>query len=386
MRENYKRLGDYIELIDERNKDLSVDRLLGLTIDKKFIPSVANTVGTNMKRYKIIRKNQFACSIMQVRRDKKMPIAILKEFDEAIISQAYPVFKVKDEEVLLPDYLMMWFSRAEFDRQATFHAVGGVRGSVEWDDFMDFELPIPSIEKQRAIVAEYQSVENKIKTNEQICEKLEATAQALYKHWFVDLNEDDIEFVRLDNYIETNPRLSLNRGQVANYTEMKDVSENKLSVTSPIKRKYRGGSRFQNNDTLFARITPCLENGKTGFVDYLENGEIGFGSTEFIVVRPKKDISPFWVYCLCKDERFRTYAISSMVGSSGRQRVHESYLLEYEIAEINKDKMENFHNLIKPVFNTIKIKNLANQKLSQLQDLLLSRMAGVDKDKELKRN
>ncbi|MFY0712621.1 restriction endonuclease subunit S [Seonamhaeicola sp. NFXS20] len=185
-RANYRRIGDYIKLVDERNSDLRVDLLLGLSVDKKFIPSVANTVGTNMKNYKIIRKNQFACSTMQVRRDKKMPIAILKDFEEAIISQAYPVFQVVDESLLDPDYLMMWFSRKEFDRQATFHAVGGVRGSLEWEDFLDFTLPIPSIEKQREIVKEYNTVTNRIKLNEQINQKLEETAQALYKHWFVD--------------------------------------------------------------------------------------------------------------------------------------------------------------------------------------------------------
>ena len=183
---SYRRIGDYIELVDKRNKDLSVTKLLGLSISKQFIPSVANTIGTNMKNYKIIRKNQFACSVMQVRRDGKMPVALLKEFDEAIISQAYPVFQVIDETELLPEYLMMWFTRSEFDRQATFHAVGGVRGSLEWEDFLDFELPIPSIVKQQQIVAEYNTVTNRIQLNEKINTNLEATAQALYKHWFVD--------------------------------------------------------------------------------------------------------------------------------------------------------------------------------------------------------
>lgn len=186
MRLNYKRLGDYIELIDERNKNLSINLLLGLSISKQFIPSVANTVGTNMKNYKIIRKGQFACSIMQVRRDGKMPVALLEDYEEAIISQAYPVFKIIDETQMLPEYLMMWFTRSEFDRQATFHAVGGVRGSLDWDDFLDFELPIPSIEKQHEIVNEYNRVVNRIKLNEQFNKKLEETAQALYKHWFVD--------------------------------------------------------------------------------------------------------------------------------------------------------------------------------------------------------
>jgi type I restriction enzyme S subunit len=182
----YKKIGDYIRLVDERNKDLEVNTFLGLSISKIFIPSVANTVGTNMANYKIIRKNQFACSTMQVRRDKKMPVALLQDFDEAIISQAYPVFEVIDEDVLLPEYLMMWFSRAEFDREACFHAVGGVRGSLEWEDFCEMEFPLPDIEKQRETVAEYNAVVDRIGLNEKMCAKLEETAQAVYKEWFVD--------------------------------------------------------------------------------------------------------------------------------------------------------------------------------------------------------
>lgn len=185
MQKNYRKLGDYIQKIDSRNSDSKISYLVGLSITKEFIPSVANIIGTDLSKYKVIRKNQFACSLMQVSRDEKMPIAKFDE-DEAIMSPAYPMFEVIDESILLPDYLMMWFSRSEFDREASYYAVGGVRGSLEWEDFCNMELPIPTIEKQREIVAQYQAVENKIKVNEQICEKLEATAQALYKQWFVD--------------------------------------------------------------------------------------------------------------------------------------------------------------------------------------------------------
>lgn len=185
MRSNYKKIGNFIQLVDERNKDLEVKTLLGLSISKKFIPSVANTVGTDMANYKIIRKNQFACSIMQVRRDKKMPVALLQKFDEAIISQAYPVFEVIDKKSLLPEYLMMWMTRSEFDRHACFLAVGGVRGSLEWEDFCNMELPIPSIEKQREIVKEYNVIVDRIKLNEDLNAKLEETAQAVYREWFV---------------------------------------------------------------------------------------------------------------------------------------------------------------------------------------------------------
>ncbi len=186
MQSNYKPIGDYIQLVDERNKGLIVKLLLGLSISKQFIPSVANIIGTDMENYKIIRKNQFACSTMQVRRDKKMPVALLQEVDEAIISQAYPIFEVKDEKVLLPEYLMMWFSRDEFDREACFHAVGGVRGSLEWDDFCTMRFPLPSLEKQREIVTEYNTIKNRIELNTQLIQKLEETAQAIYKQWFVD--------------------------------------------------------------------------------------------------------------------------------------------------------------------------------------------------------
>ena len=117
MLSNYEPIGKFIRLVDVRNRGLRVTQLLGLSISKQFIPSVANIIGTDMENYKIIRKNQFACSTMQVRRDKKMPVALLKEVDEAIISQAYPVFKVMDENELLPEYLMMWFTRQEFDRE-----------------------------------------------------------------------------------------------------------------------------------------------------------------------------------------------------------------------------------------------------------------------------
>ena len=191
MKSNYRPIGEYIRFVDERNKGLQVQQLLGLSISKQFIPSVANIIGTDMENYKIIRKNQFACSTMQVRRDKKMPVALLKDLDEAIISQAYPIFEVKDEKELLPEYLMMWFERSEFDREACFHAVGGVRGSLEWEDFEGMQLPIPHPDKQREIVKEYNTIQNRIALNQQLIQKLEETAQAIYREWFVEFEFPD---------------------------------------------------------------------------------------------------------------------------------------------------------------------------------------------------
>ncbi|WCM42360.1 restriction endonuclease subunit S [Flavobacterium sp. CBA20B-1] len=183
---SYKKLGKYITLIDNRNKELSDAPLLGVSVQKRFIPSIANTIGSDMSKYKLIERNNFVYIADTSRRGDKIGIALLKEFDKAMISQAYTSFKIIDENELSPDYLMMWFSRPEFDRYARYHSIGSVREVFDWKDMCEVELPIPSIEKQREIVAQYQAVENKIRVNEAICEKLEATAQALYKHWFVD--------------------------------------------------------------------------------------------------------------------------------------------------------------------------------------------------------
>jgi len=181
----YKRLGDYIREVNVRNKDLKVTKLVGLTIDKAFIPSVANVIGTDLSNYKVIRKEQFACSLMQVSRDGKMPVAMFEE-NEAIMSPAYPMFEVIDKTALMPQYLMMWFSRSEFDREASYYAVGGVRGSLTWEDFCNMQLPIPTITRQREIVLEYETLTNRIRLNNQMIQHLEATAQALYRKTFVD--------------------------------------------------------------------------------------------------------------------------------------------------------------------------------------------------------
>lgn len=185
---NYKRLGDYIQSVNKRNKELEVTTLLGVSIKKVLMPSIANTIGTNMKTYKIIEKNQFAYGAVTSRNGDKISIALLEEHEKAIVSQAYTVFEVIDKNLVLPEYLMMWFRRPEFDRYARFKSHGSARETFDWDELCDTQLPIPTIEEQRKIVAEYNTVTNRIKLNEQLNQKLEETAQALYKHWFVDFD------------------------------------------------------------------------------------------------------------------------------------------------------------------------------------------------------
>ena len=373
---SYKRLGDYIQQVNVRNSDLEDLPLMGLSITKEFIPSIANTIGTDMSTYRIIERNQFAYGPVTSRNGDKITIALFDAYDKALISQAYVPFKVKDTNELNPEYLMMWFRRQEFDRYARFKSHGSAREIFDWKEMCEVELPVPPIEKQREIVSQYQAVTNKIKVNEQICEKLEATAQAIYKEWFVDGRKGE-DIVLLSEYVQMNPKLSLPKGRICTYIEMANLSENTMSINGKIQREYNGGSRFQNSDTLLARITPCLENGKTAFVNILDKEEIASGSTEFIVMRAKKDVSPFWVYCLARDENFRTYAISSMVGSSGRQRVHEKYIEDFKLPEVKKERMEGFDRVVRSTFGTVKLKSDENQILTEFQAALLSKMSTI---------
>ena len=178
MKEGYRLLGDFIQPVDERNKELKVDYLLGVSISKQFIPSIANIVGTDLSNYKIVRTGQFAYGPVTSRNGEKISIALLRDKD-CIISSSYTVFKVTDNERLDPEYLMLWFSRPEFDRYARYMSHGSVREIFDWDELCKVELPVPSIEKQRSIVKAYNTITDRIELKRKINDNLEASEQAI---------------------------------------------------------------------------------------------------------------------------------------------------------------------------------------------------------------
>lgn len=168
----YRMIDELVEKVDERNIDEVGKELIGVSVDKCFIKSVANVNGTDLSKYKVIHKNDFAVSLMQVSRDAKIPIARLEEYDVAIMSPAYPIFRVKDTSVVLPEYLEMWFKRPEFDREAAFIAVGGVRGSMPWEEFVKMKLPVPSLDIQKNIVKSYKIIADRIALKQKINDNL----------------------------------------------------------------------------------------------------------------------------------------------------------------------------------------------------------------------
>ena len=184
MKEGYRLLGDFIQPFDERNRDLKVDYLLGVSISKQFIPSIANIVGTDLSSYKIVRTGQFAYGPVTSRNGEKISIALLQDKD-CIISSSYTVFEVVNKNALDPEYLMLWFSRPEFDRYARYMSHGSVREIFDWDELCKVELPVPSIDKQRSIVKAYQTITERIELKRRINDNLEATAMAIFRSHFV---------------------------------------------------------------------------------------------------------------------------------------------------------------------------------------------------------
>ena len=186
MKEGYRLLGDFIRQVDVRNTDGKEENLLGVSVQKMFIPSIANTVGTDFTKYKVVKRGQFTYIPDTSRRGDKIGIALLMDYDEGLVSNIYTVFEVKDENELLPEYLMLWFSRPEFDRYARFKSHGSVREIMDWDEMCKVELPVPSIDKQRSIVKAYQTITERIELKRRINDNLEATIQAAFDKAFHD--------------------------------------------------------------------------------------------------------------------------------------------------------------------------------------------------------
>lgn len=387
MKSNYKRIGDYIQLVDERNNGLRVKQLLGLSISKLFIPSVANIVGTDMENYKIIRKNQFACSIMQVRRDKKMPVALLQEVDEAIISQAYPIFEVKDEQELMPEYLMMWFERSEFDREACFYAVGGVRGSLEWEDFENMQLPIPHIDKQRKIVKEYKVIQNRIDLNQQLIQKLEETAQAIYREWFVkgiDLENlpdgwstGELCIISKKIYSGGTPSTEVDEYWNGEYCWFSSGETGNKYIHSTEKTITNEG--IKNSTTKKAQrlstVIATAGQGKTRGQSALIFNDV-YINQSVICVEPLNPEYSYFIF-LNINSRYEELRNDSDAQSI-RGSINSNDIKSLSTIVPPEDIMLEFHRTVSPFFEIIENKMKQNQKLTELEDLLLSKLATVE--------
>lgn len=367
MKSNYDILRNHIRLIDTRNRESITDRVLGINIDKFFMPSVANVIGTDLSKYKLITKGKFACNPMHVGRDERLPVALYDEEKPAIVSPAYFMFEVIDNSILNEDYLMMWFRRPEFDRICWLHTDGSVRGGITWDDICRLELPIPPIENQLEIVNSYKAITERIALKQKINDNLEATAQAYFDSLFFDESEPNCT---LADIALVNPVRPLAKGVEARYFEMATLPTNGCIPTGDFIKPYNGGVRFINGDTLIARITPCLENGKAAYINILEDNEVAFGSTEYIVFASKGNMPSSFYYFLIRNAKFVTFALQFMNGSSGRQRVSGEELASFPLCRPSCENLEAFDKVASLVLEQMKDNTYEIQKLKQLQEVI----------------
>ena len=369
----YKRLGDYIREVNVRNKDLKVTNLQGVSISKQFIPSIANTIGTDMSTYKVVNPGQFAYGPVTSRNGDKVSIALYKGDDDAIISQAYTVFEVIDCEQVSSEYLMMWFQRSEFDRYARFHSHGSAREIFDWDELCETTIPVSSIECQHEIVEEYETLSRRIRLNEQMIEKLEATAQALYRKMFVDgIDKENLpEGWRMGTL-----------GEVARYVDDKislsDISESVYVATENMLKDKKGivvstnkpdegrGTKFQIDDILVSNIRPYFKKiWRASF--------FGASSNDVLCFRAEKGFNASMLYYTLEQDAFFDYV---MAGSNGVKmpRGDKEWIMKYPIVIPSLKDVAEYQESI----NCIRKQNICykqeNEKLTELQSLLLAKM------------
>ena len=370
----YKRLGDYIRPVDVRNRDLTVTNLLGLSIEKKFITSIANTIGTDMSVYKIVRPMQFAYVPVTSRNGEKITVALYDGKDAAIISQAYTIFEIVDQDVLLSEYLMMWFRRPEFDRYARFHSHGSAREVFDWDELCNVQLPVPSIERQREIVSEYETLSNRIRLNEQMIEKLEATAQALYRKMFVDGVDKErlpegwkklsiFDVAKVIYGYPFDSELFCDDNQFTPVIRIRDILENKTDTytTEQVDDKYQ----ISDGDILI---------GMDGvFHMTIWSGGYAFQNQRIvrIIPNPKEFLSSYHIYFSIFNP---IKELETSIEGTTVAHLSDKDMKKLSVVVATKDIQEKAYSEFETIKRNVIVYKKENSKLTELQSLLLARM------------
>lgn len=375
MKSKYDVLGNYIRLIDTRNKDHVTNKVMGISIDKFFMPSVANVIGTDLSKYKLITKGKFACNPMHVGRDERLPVALYEGDKPALVSPAYFMFEIIDTNVLDKNYLMMWFRRAEFDRICWLHTDGSVRGGITWDDICRMELPVPDIGKQRKIVEAYRIVEERISLKRKINDNLEATVQAILVKAIsnnqtvpitlgnlVDFIDGDRgkNYPTFDEFTSAGYCLFLN---ASNVTMTGFNFDTCMFVTEEKDKAMNKGHLSLYDVVLTSRGTLGNVALYDKYIRY-ENVRINSG---MLIIRPKTQrLSPYFIYALLKStymkaaiEQFKSGSAQPQLPIKDLQRIsfnipasddilhdldHQFISVEEQIS-INKKEMDNLKDL-----------------------------------------
>lgn len=377
MKSNYKPLGKYVQPVVGRNNDLGDLPLVGLSIQKKFIPSIANTIGTDMSTYRIIERNQFAYGPVTSRNGDKITIALFNDFDKALISQAYIPFEVKDSKELDPEYLMMWFRRPEFDRYARFKSHGSAREIFDWEEMCNTLLPIPHIDKQREIVKEYNTIQNRIVLNQQLIQKLEETAQAIYREWFVEYSES-WDWTTVKDFC-----IDMKSGGTPSRTENSYWNSNDIPWIKT--------GEIKNNILIQAEEYISIQGLKNSSAKLLPKDTVlmsmyGVNAGDIGILKFEATTNQACCGMICKDPiqaAFLYYHllhnqkfIATQAIGGAQENLSKDFIEKIEIPMPDDDKLNS--PILKTIVDNKEVYTRQIQKLTELKELLLSKLATVE--------
>lgn len=374
MKEGYRLLGDFIRQVDVRNTDGKEENLLGVSVQKMFIPSIANTIGTDFTKYKVVKRGQFTYIPDTSRRGDKIGIALLTDYDEGLVSNIYTVFEVKDENELLPEYLMLWFSRPEFDRYARFKSHGSVREIMDWDEMCKVELPVPSIDKQRSIVKAYQTITERIELKRRINDNLAAQMRAYFKE-----------------YTANNASIT---GKLKDYSVMQ-YGYTETATTEPVGPKFLRITDIAQNyiDWNGVPYCPISEGNHEKYV--LSEGDVVVARTGATVGYakmvgrniPDSVFASFLVRIRPIDDEYRYYfglAITSSefldfvqtnAGGSAQPQANPPLLGEFELSIPNKQSLPEFNTKISSFLGVIESNETEISKLHEVKDTMVKMLS-----------
>ena len=363
MSANYRKLGEIVELIDERNKALESSEVLGISIDKEFMPSVANTIGTDLSNYKLLRMNTFACNPMHVGRDERLPVSLYKKDIPAIVSPAYFMFRVKDENKVLPDFLMLIFKRNDFDRNCWFRTDGSVRGGITWNDICEIELPVPDLKEQEKIVNTYNAITKRIQLKQKINENLEKTAQTIYKKMFVEDADKNWKSMKLGELAELSAG-----GDKPECFSITETEKCNIPIFSNGIENY-GLYGFTNKPKITKESVTVSARGTIGFPCL--RLEPYFPIIRLVSVTPNETYTDaIYLYYYLKN----TNIVSS---GTTQQQLTVPEFRETKIVVPNRNTLDEFSVKVRKLFYYQKENEKEISKLQELKQLVISRISGM---------
>ena len=275
------------------------------------------------------------------------------------------------------DYLYYYLKSSYGQQEIARGTVGAVQAKLPIKNIQDISIPLPDEVTQRKIADILSSLDAKIEVNQRINDNLQQQAFSVFDNLIANAENNDYT---VSDYAFLNPKRTLAKNQVSRSIDMSQLSTSGAFPSGWEMKPFNGGMRFTNGDTLLARITPCLENGKTAFIDFLDDGEVAFGSTEYIVLAPKNDTPPEMLYCLARYPAFVDYAVKNMNGSSGRQRVSAETVGQYRLPLFDKHSLVLFKEVVSPMFLKMRYNSLENMRLAELRDALLPKLMSGEID------